>query len=252
MSGRQRVELVADYELSIYLPMSYSEGNKHYPVVYVQDEGEVVYAGLNYIDHLVITKQIPELIFVGIKPFDRNLDYTPWPARSLVPEFRDFGGGAKAYLQTLVSQIKKHIDTTYRTRSEPECTGIAGCSFGGLVSLIAYYEYPHIFGRVGLISTSFWYDQLIDFMRKEPISTLNHRIYMYVGELEGIYKKNIQRDMVTLTKEAHALLLSKGFPVDQLKFETDPNGTHDDFFFAQKFMHALKWMFNEGEVNDEH
>lgn len=251
MNERHRMELTAGYELLIYLPISYGEGKKHYPVIYVQDEGEVVLGGFNYIEHLVITKQLPELIFVGIKPHNRNMDYTPWPAPSLVSGLPNFGGGAQRYLKVLVDQIKPYIDATYRTMPEPENTGIAGCSLGGLISIYAYYQYSQVFGRIALISASFWYEQLLSFMCKESISTTNHRIYMSVGELEGIYKSNIQREMVARTKEAHALLLDKGFTAEHLKFEIDPKGTHDDFFFTQYFINGMMWLFGKGENTDE-
>lgn len=251
MNGRHRTELSAGYELIIYLPLSYGKGKKHYPVVYVQDEGEVVLGGFNYIDHLVMTKQLPEIIFVGIKPHNRSMNYTPWEAPSLVPGLQDFGGGAQDYLKVLVHEIKPYIDANYRTMPGSEHTGIAGCSLGGLVSIYAYYQYPQVFGKIALISASFWYENVLSFMDKETISVTNHRIYMYVGELEGIYKTNIQRGMVMHTKEAHALLLDKGFPPDQLTFETDPRGTHDDFFFTPYFIRGMMRLFSEGEIIDE-
>lgn len=130
----------------LYLPVQYFESNHRYPVVYVQDEASFVLDSYNYVDHLFLTKQLPEIIFVGIKPHERKDEYTPWPAASLVPGGRDFRGGAKTYLQTLVDQIKPYMDHAYRTLPEKESTAFAGCSLGGLVSIYAYYEHAEIFG----------------------------------------------------------------------------------------------------------
>lgn len=253
MHERFRSERVAGYEISIYLPLSYDEHNeiKRYPVVYVQDAGEVVLSGFNYLDHLVITKQLPEIIFVGIKPQDRNLNYTPWPAPALLSGMPEFGGGAQSYLQVLVEQIKPYVDTNYRTLRDQEHTGIAGCSFGGLLSIYAAYQYPEIFGKYSLISASFWYDQFLDYMRNQGLSNANHRIYMYVGQLEGIYKHNLQRYMVVNTYEAHALLLDKGMAPDQLRLDTNEQGTHDEFFFTQQFITSMMWLFSEGVKRNE-
>ena len=247
MFERFRKDEAAGFELSIYLPHDYGKVRERYPVVYVQDDGNVVRSGFNYIDHLVMTKRLPKMIFVGVKPHNRNDDYTPWPARALLPGQPDFGGGAGHYLRALAEQIKPHVDAAYPTRPEPENTGIAGCSFGGLVSAYAYYRYPELFGKIAMISASFWYEGFLAFMRETTVPDGLHCIYMYVGELEGIYKQNIQREMVERTKEASALLLAKGFPQDRLKFETDADGTHDAFFFTQRFMNAMLWLFGHKE-----
>lgn len=239
-------EKVADFELTIYLPNSYAEGAKRYPAIYVQDGGNVVLNAFNYLDHLFITKQLPELIFVGITSHDRNYEYTPWPADTLVPGGVLFGGGANDYIQVLADQIKPYIDAHYATMPEPEHTAIAGCSFGGLVSAHAYYLRSDTFGKSAWLSASFWYEGYVKHMQETPLPAADHRLYMYVGELEGIHKTTIQAEMVAQTKAAYRILLDKGFPEQNVKFETDPLGTHDSFFFAMKFIHALRWLFAEG------
>ncbi|MDR7316654.1 alpha/beta hydrolase-fold protein [Brevibacillus nitrificans] len=245
------IEEVAGFELHIYLPVHYLESNHRYPVVYVQDEGSVVLDSYNYVDHLFLTKQLPEIIFVGIKPHERNDEYSPWPTASLVPGGRNFGGGAKTYLQTLVDQIKPYIDQTYRTLPEKENTAITGCSLGGLVSIYAYYEHAEIFGKSALISASFWYDGFVEYIRSQALPTLDHRMYMYTGELEGIYKTTSQSQMVSKTKEAHHVLLEKGFVPENLRLETDPLGTHDSFFFSIRFIAAMKWLFGEACIQSD-
>ncbi|MGZ0052481.1 alpha/beta hydrolase [Brevibacillus gelatini] len=239
-------EFVAGFELSIHLPSSYQEENKRYPVIYLQDAGNVAMDAFNYLQHLFNSKQLPELILVGVKPHDRNHDYTPWPAGALVTGSSSFGGGAGRYVQLLADEIKPYIDRHYLTMPERENTAIAGCSLGGLVSAYAYFNRPETFGKSAWISASFWYEGFIAYMQETPLPAEKHRLYMYVGELEGIYKQTIQSGMVARTKEAHRILLAKGFPQEQLKFETDPLGTHDSFFFAARFMNALKWLFADG------
>ncbi|MGN7471105.1 alpha/beta hydrolase [Brevibacillus sp. SAFN-007a] len=246
MRKRFMTEEVAGFALSIHVPSSYTERNRRYPVVYVQDAGSVVMDAYNYLEHLFIHKQLPELIFVGIKPHDRNHDYTPWPAGALVSDRPAFGGGANRYVQVLADEIKPYIDANYLTMPEPENTAIAGCSLGGLVSAYAYYNRPDTFGKSAWISASFWYEGFIPYMQKTALPDEKHRIYMYVGELEGAYKQTIQSGMLAQTKEAHRILLAKGFPEENLKFETDPLGTHDSFFFAIRFLNALKWLFGDG------
>lgn len=82
MEGTYRQEEIGGRRLTLYTPMSYGEEGRRFPVVYLQDNGEVMEHSLNYLEHLFITKELPELIFVGITPRDRNHEYTPWPSIS--------------------------------------------------------------------------------------------------------------------------------------------------------------------------
>lgn len=70
------------------------------------------------------------------------------------------------------------------------------------------------------------------------------RIYMYVGEQEGIHKTNVQKDMVPNSKRAYDILKEKIDEADQrVKFETDPLGTHNDMFFLQYFPNSIRFLF---------
>ena len=248
MEGSYRMEQLKGRELHIYLPPSYHHGECSYPVMYLQDAGEVMQQGLNFLEHLMLTGQLPELILIGIQPHERRDEYTPWPAPPILSGGKGFAGQGESYLEELVHVIKPYMDASFRTIPDAKHTGIGGCSLGGLISLYAYYQYPDVFGRLAWLSTSFWYEKLISYIHEQPLPEGEHRIYMYVGELEGIYKTNIQRQMVSSTKEAYQLLSQKGLSSHQLKFETDPMGTHDDIFFGRYFPEALKWLFRAEQL----
>ncbi|MFJ5748243.1 hypothetical protein ACIP97_06505 [Peribacillus frigoritolerans] len=53
----------------------------------------------------------------------------------------------------------------------------------------------------------------------------NHQLYIYVGELEGIYKETIQKHMVDYTKKAHLEFIKEGYLEPNLLFASDPKGT---------------------------
>jgi predicted alpha/beta superfamily hydrolase len=57
------------------------------------------------------------------------------------------------YLRFLVYELKPFVDSRYRTRREREFTFMMGSSMGGLISLYAICEYPHVFGGTGSLST---------------------------------------------------------------------------------------------------
>ena len=238
---------VADREVNVYLPLMYDRDENSYPVVYVQDGGNLIRGCINYLDHLVITRQLDEIIYVGIETSNRIDDYSPWPASALVVKKPDFAGRGKEYLQELVERIKPAVDHAFRTRTEAEVTGIAGYSLGGLISIYAAYVYPEVFGRFGLLSASFWYFDFLKFMEDRPLleAEFERKFYMYVGAKEGIYKESAQQDMVANTVVAYERLIARGCRGNAVHLAVDQEGTHDMMFFLQQFPKALQWMFSK-------
>ena len=56
---------------------------------------------------------------------------------------------------------------------------------GGLLSLYAYFRYPSVFARAGVMSPSIWFGQgaIVDFIRDARVS--RGRLYLDVGTGEG-------------------------------------------------------------------
>jgi len=232
--------------LHIALPPSYDQSDARYPVAYVHDGGDLASGCFNYLDHLYAQGLLRECILVGIETDSRNNDYTPWPAAALVPGRPSFAGRGREYANELADAIKPYMDANYRTLPEPEHNAVIGASLGGLISLFAGCWRPDAFGRLGLLSASFWYEGVMAWLREKPALSERQRVYMSVGTCEGIYKRNAQRDMVRLNREARDLWLEQGFPAGRLRFETVEGGTHDLLFMLPKFPEALKWLFEDG------
>lgn len=247
-------EKIDNYQVNIALPSGYHVEN-NYRTIYMHDGGNGATQVMNYIDHLIISKQIEPVIIVGIIPNNRNDDYTPWEAPSLLPNVPTLGGQAKNYLDTLVNKIKPFIDANYATNPASSHTTISGCSFGGLVSIFASYYYPEVFHHYIILSASFWYDGVLQYMqgeeiirngtsyKKPVINRENHHMYLYVGEIEGIYRDTVQKHMVSDTKKACEELMKEGFQPENILFEQHPEGTHDAYFFSMHFLRALQWLY---------
>lgn len=151
--------------LIVYLPPGYEEQpQRRYPVLYMHDGQNLMSArtaafGVEWgvdeaAQQLILSGQLEPLIIVGIyNTEDRILEYTP------VPQEPYGGGRAPDYGRLLTEVIKPLVDSTYRTRPEPESTGLAGSSLGGLVSLYLGLERPDVFRRLGVISPSVWWAQ---------------------------------------------------------------------------------------------
>src|SRR5205807_2152074 len=60
------------------------------------------------------------------------------------------------YASFLVSQLKPHIDSTYRTLPGAPDTGVLGSSMGGLISTYLGWAYTNIYGKVGAMSSAYF------------------------------------------------------------------------------------------------
>ncbi|MDW8466083.1 MAG: alpha/beta hydrolase-fold protein [Chloroherpetonaceae bacterium] len=111
------------------------------------------------------------------------------------------------YLRFLVEELKPFIDSTYRTRPEQSHTFIMGSSMGGLISLYAICEYPHIFGGAACLSTHFPAADgaVIEYMKSHLPDPATHKIYFDYGTetLDAQYEPYQQR--------ADAVMRQRGF-----------------------------------------
>ncbi|MEC0370187.1 alpha/beta hydrolase [Paenibacillus chibensis] len=240
---------IGERRILVYLPPSYAlNADRHYPAAYVQDGGDLFADCHNYIEHLYASGQLEETILIGIVPHARGDEYTPWRAQALVSGNPAFGGQGLAYVNEVADVIKPYIDSHFRTKKEAEHTAMIGGSFGGLISWFAGCWRPEVFGRLGLISASFWYEGVMNHLRDYGGAAEHQRVYMSVGDHEGVYKTNRQRDMVDNTKTAYQLLREKGAEESRLKLEIVPEGTHDPVFMARQLPKALAWLFGAGDA----
>jgi predicted alpha/beta superfamily hydrolase len=188
-------------DVDVYLPPSYSGARSRYPVVYLHD-------GQNLSD--------PTTAFAGTWDLDATLERLAGRGIEAIVvgvhhagvDRRHGGGDADAYLAFLAQSLKGRIDRTFRTRPGRDATVILGSSMGGLVSLYAYFRYPSIFGRAGVMSPSIWFGAgaVLEFI--EDARTPPGRLYLDVGTHEGL---GTLRD----ARRAGRLLVKKGFARDR-------------------------------------
>lgn len=159
--------------IDIWLPSDYVS-EKKYAVIYMLDGQGLFDASQAWnkqawnvhlaIDKLTNEKKLQDTIVVGIPNGGkyRYSEYFPEKFLSFLPnENRDeyiqraqLGKPlADAFLRFLVEEIKPVIDKKYATQDGPDGTYIMGSSMGGLISIYALCEYPHIFGGAAGLST---------------------------------------------------------------------------------------------------
>jgi len=226
-------------DIVVWLPPGYdSQPSKHYPVLYMQDGGDV-FVSLR-IDEiakpLIASEQIEPLIIVMISIGgtlnDRFDEYTPTRDAS------GKGGKADFYGRMLVEELKPFIDSEYRTRTDAANTGLGGFSLGGLASLYLGLKHPTVFGKLAVMSPSVWWDnKLIVRNVKALASKPATRIWLDIGTDEGPTQVGGVKDLRdALVKKAWIL------NSDLMYFEAK-GGRHDLASFAKRTGPMLKYLF---------
>ena len=242
----QSAYLSGERDVHIWLPPSYgTEPERRFSVLYLHDGQNLMDGRTAYIpgrtwcahitaDRLTEQQRTEPLILVGIDNtgIRRMAEYTPSADKR-------FGGGeGPLYGRLLVDELKPLIDASFRTLPGPENTGLAGSSLGGLISLSLGLDYPQIFGKLGVLSPSVWWNNreiLARVASKAP--TPRPRIWLDIGMAEGLRHL---RDTDLLFHRLQA----RGWQDDvNLRYLRVPGGLHDEDAWARRFDLVLEWLF---------
>ena len=229
------------HKVWIYLPLGYSKSKETYPVIYMHDgqnlfDDKTSYVGEWKVDEILnkmYEKTKKGFIVVGIEHGgeERVNEYTPWPNNK-------YGGGkGKAYVDFIVNTLKPYIDKSYRTKPEKEHTAIIGSSLGGLISFYAGLQYPEVFGKVGALSTSFWFSDEVFNFTKEQGNQKDQKLFLLVGGKEG---GSMDSDMYKIEK----ILIDSGFNKNNLISKLNKEAKHNEAFWSSEFEGVVKWLFD--------
>jgi predicted alpha/beta superfamily hydrolase len=226
----------------LYLPPSYHNSEKRYPVIYMHDgqnlfDDMTAFSGEWGVDeslNLLAEKQGIEVIVVGIDtdPDFRMNELSPW-------ENKRFGEAqGKQYMDFVVEVVKPYIDTNFRTQSDRLHTAIMGSSMGGLITHYAIHAYPEVFSKAGIFSPSYWYSQDVFSFSKLTKAQLDARLYVMYGDKEG-------DGMIADTAKMQRQLRQQGHPKKNTQFKRVPNGEHNEQLWRTEFSEAIQWLFQQ-------
>jgi predicted alpha/beta superfamily hydrolase len=237
--------LPARRDVIVSLPPDYLQSKRQYPVLYLQDGQNLFDSATSFIkgsfwdvqttsDRLIGEGAIEPLIVVGIynTGIERMEEYTPMRDRNLG------GGKAKLYGRLLVEELKPWVDQNYRTLDGPEHTGVGGSSLGGLASLYLGLTWPHVFGRLAVLSPSVWWarGEMLQYVRRvrpEP----KPRIWLDMGLAEG-------PAMIKKCDELHRLLERRGWRAGvDMKYLRVPGARHNEDAWAKRVDPFLRFLF---------
>jgi predicted alpha/beta superfamily hydrolase len=235
-------QLKRERRIWVYLPPAYEKSRKRYPVLYMQDGQNLFDAKTSFAGEWQVDETLNQLdstlkqncIVIGIDngAEKRMTEYAPWDH----PRFGK-GEGA-AYTRFMVETLKPYIDQHFRTLPEPSSTAVMGSSMGGLIAFYAALEYPHVFGKAGVFSPSFWHSEAaFEFAQKKAPQAKKLKIYLLTGALEG--KAEMIEPMQRMTK----VLQAAGFTKRRLFSSLPKDGKHNEAFWAREFAGAYTWLF---------
>lgn len=229
------------HKVWLYLPPNYDKSKEKYPVIYMHDAQNLFDDVTSFVGEWGIDETLNELyintgknfIIVGVENGGekRIEEYTPW-------KHEKYGGGkGDIYINFLTNELKPLIDKNYRTKSEANQTAIIGSSLGGLISFYGGLKHPEVFGKIGALSTSFWFSDKVQVFAKDNGNQKNTKLFLLVGEKEG-------DAMVPDTKNMEKLLLLTGFPKENIKTKIVAEGKHSESFWKAEFLEAITFLYN--------
>lgn len=239
----------------VYLPPGYElNPATRYPVVYMQDgnnlfDPSTAFLGRHWgadevVDQLVTQNQLRPVIMVGIYNTPHRMDEYSW--YSFRHQGLTEGGHGKAYAQFIVKELKPFIDQHYRTRPERIHTAILGSSMGGLISFYTARKYPDVFGHIGMMSPTLYWDNhhIMEDLHDFP---LNFRLWVDIGTEEG---RDPQTEETVESTQAFAMALqSKGYCIrENLGYYIDWWAGHDEFAWGKRLHLPLRFFFGGPEI----
>lgn len=235
------------HDVIVCLPPEYHESpTRRYPVLYLHDGQNVfddlplspfgVQWGVDTTARALMYARVIEpliIVAIGNAGRDRIDEYTPTR-----DNMHDAGGMADRYGQMLVYEIKPWVDHTWRTKRTAHDTAVAGSSLGGLLSLHLGLTHSAIFGKIGLLSPSVWWDdrwivrQLVADGGRHP----DLRIWLDVGTGE--------KRMLKGTRLLYRMLLRQGWRVgNDLHYMEAEGALHDERAWGERAGLFLRFLF---------
>jgi len=143
--------------INVYLPPSYSDASKKFPVLYVIDGGlDQDFMHVLGTSHLgAISARSQEMIVVGIATKNRQKELTPPTGDPELLEKYPQAGSSLYFRNFLRDEVKPFVARSFRINGTD---AVIGESLAGLFIVETYLREPTLFGGYGAVSPSLWWD----------------------------------------------------------------------------------------------
>ncbi len=227
--------------VSVYLPPSYDQSNRRYPVIYMQDGQNLFERSTSFAGDWGLVDRLDALAASGIEAIVAGVWNSPEERLNEYSPFRDAkhgGGSGDRYLAFLVDTVKPLIDSKFQTEAAPGSTGIGGSSMGGLISVYGLFTRPDTFGFGSIQSPSVWFAEaaVLEFVSTSPKPP--GPLYLDVGRKEG------ERELGDV-RRLRELLLAKNYRDGaDLMYDEDPDGEHNEAAWGRRYPRALAFLLS--------
>ena len=243
-------EIIHDYysdnlknerDIIVWLPPGYKYSHKNYPVLFMNDgqnlfSPKISYTGYDWrvdeiVSDLIASNKIEEIVIVGIYNLKDRID-----------EYNYFTEKGKSYAKFLTVELLNYIEENFRVIQDRSGRAIMGSSMGGLNAFQMAWYFPHIFGKAGCMSNSFWAGNklMLKEVRKSSVNPMNQKIYLDCGTEE--------KEMIKDNKSMCRLLQKSGFTRDENLLCYFPEGAkHKEEYWSKRFHIPLQFLFGKNK-----
>jgi predicted alpha/beta superfamily hydrolase len=233
LPGVHSPQLGNERDVIVYLPPRHGQGDRRYPVLYMQDGQNLFDRGTGFGgEEWCVDETLETLAAEGLEAIAVGL---PHSGDGRIAEYSPFARRGQArgddYLDFLVDTVKPLVDAAFRTQPDRAHTGLFGSSMGGLISLYGFFRRPAVFGLAGSMSPALWFSgrAIYDFVRQ--VAAPPGRIYLDHGTHE-----NSAARMARLLRE-------KGYQDGlDLRYVEEPGGEHRESAWARRLPDALRFL----------
>ena len=242
-------------ELLAYLPPSYTDTDREYPVVYMHD-------GRNCFDEATsndgewrvdetmerLAAEGTEAIVIGIPNAGerRAVEYAPFFDTGMLPaeergRYDDLEPRGDAYADWLVETAVPLVEDGFRISDDRRQVGVFGSSLGGLISLYSLFRDPAEFGFAGAMSPAVGGPWEEIFTVIEDAGHVDSRIYVDVGGDE--FPDHDQRSAQFEQGAERLVETLEGMGYDEeLQYVYEPDGIHHEDAWARRFPDAIRFL----------
>ena len=162
--------LQREVRVDVFLPPGYFDESKAYPVLFFNDGQDMeAIQMVDILEKLYQKNQIPKIIIVAIHANHERMNEYGIASQA---DYKNRGAKAGLFTQFILNELITNIKKRYRCSEKIEDWAYGGFSLCGLSSFDIVWHHPHIFGKAGVFSGSFWW-------RSKPVDPADpdaHRI----------------------------------------------------------------------------
>ncbi len=223
---------------------------QRYPVLYLQDgqnvfDAATAFGGVEWgvdetAQRLIRRRLIEPTIMVAVANTgpDRIHEYAP--TRGLIDATgkrkKRSRGLARKYGKFLVEELKRFIDSKYRTKPEAEFTGLGGSSLGALLTMSLGLWLPNVFTRLAVLSPSVWWDEEVIV---KAVLALDQKLPLKIWLDTGTSEPGWER-----ARDLCSALIDRGWNLyDDLEYHEFEGADHSEGAWAARVDPVLRFLY---------